>query len=63
MIYAVNQQRVRYLVEFTIRGDVVKPMEIIHLGDTNILRDAVETTCKHSDVIYFSLILIRYCED
>ncbi|CAG5134171.1 unnamed protein product, partial [Candidula unifasciata] len=43
VVYAVNQQRVRYLVEFTIRGDVVKPVEIINKIDNKIAHEALET--------------------
>ncbi|BFZ25340.1 hypothetical protein BsWGS_28378 [Bradybaena similaris] len=44
VVYEVNQQRIRYLVEFTMQDDIVKPLEKIATVDTSIICDAVENT-------------------
>ncbi|XP_059150077.1 protein mono-ADP-ribosyltransferase PARP4-like isoform X1 [Physella acuta] len=51
VVYSTNQQRIRYIVEFTIKDDLIKPnIEPIVAIDTNILTDAVESTTIH-DVV------------
>ncbi|KAH9525129.1 Protein mono-ADP-ribosyltransferase parp4 [Bulinus truncatus] len=44
VVYCVNQQRVRYLVEFMVMGDELKPPLEITENDSAMLCDAVENT-------------------
>uniref|UniRef100_A0A2C9KRG3 Poly [ADP-ribose] polymerase n=1 Tax=Biomphalaria glabrata TaxID=6526 RepID=A0A2C9KRG3_BIOGL len=58
VVYTVNQQRVRYLVEFMVAGDQVKSMPETTEIDSNLLCDDLENTTLN-DVIGVSDPLLK----
>ncbi|XP_055887848.1 protein mono-ADP-ribosyltransferase PARP4-like isoform X2 [Biomphalaria glabrata] len=58
VVYTVNQQRVRYLVEFMVAGDQVKSMPKTTEIDSNLLCDDLENTTLN-DVIGVSDPLLK----